>query len=152
MASRISRPLAVIDASVVVKWLLRDEPDSHLADSIFADFREGRIEVLAPAHLRYEVPSAIRNALRTGRMTPDDGRAALIDFFAWQIPTVDDDDLIEAGFDQALRYGCSLYDGLYLALAENLGCRFVFADRRLRNTLGTRFPLALWFDDYMPLT
>ena len=58
--------------------------------------------------------------------------------------------LIEAGYDQAVRFGCSFYDGLYLALAETLDCPFVFADQRLRNGLGTSFPRALWLSDHLP--
>ena len=145
-------PLYVIDASVAVKWHLPDEQDGDAAVAILADFREGRTALVAPGHFRYEVPSAIRNALRTDRLTPSEGRGAIAAFFVVQVPTVDDNALIEAGYDQALRFGCSLYDGLYLALAENLGCPLVHADKRLRNTLGTRFPRVLWLGDYAPLT
>ena len=143
--------LHVIDASVAVKWYLPDEHDADLAVAILADFREGRTALVAPGHFRYEVPSAIRNALRTNRLTPSEGGRAIAAFFAAQVPTVDDNALIEAGYDQARRFGCSLYDGLYLALAENIGCPFIHADRRLRNTLGTRFPRALWLSDDAPL-
>lgn len=92
--------------------------------------------------------SAIRNALRSGRETPLGGRLAIVGFLALPISTVDDNQLIEAGYDFAVRFDCSRYDGLYLALAELTGAPFVHADRRLRNTIGTRFPLALWVDDY----
>jgi predicted nucleic acid-binding protein len=35
----------------------------------------------------------------------------------------------------ALRYGCSVYDSLYIALAERIDGRVVTADRRLVNLL-----------------
>lgn len=145
-----SRPLYVIDASVAVKWHLRDEHDVHAADLILDDFQEGRTDILAPGQLRYELPSAVRNALRTNRLTAEQGKLAISAFFALRIPTVDDDALIQAAYDQALRFGCSLYDGLYLALADSVGCPFVYADRRLRNALGSAFPRALWVEDYVP--
>lgn len=143
-------PLYVVDASVAAKWHLPDEPDAHLAVALLADFREGRTALVAPGQLRFEVPSAIRNALRTNRLTSPEGRAAISTFLAWQIPTVDNGELIEAGYDQALRFGCSLYDGLYLALAEFVDCPLVFADLRLRHAIGSRFPRALWLTDYVP--
>ena len=52
MDSTSNRPIYVVDASVAVKWLLRDEPDTHFADLLLTDFRDGRIELLA--HLRSE--------------------------------------------------------------------------------------------------
>jgi predicted nucleic acid-binding protein len=148
--STSSIPLYVIDASVAAKWLLPDEPDADLAVAILTEFREGRTALVAPNQIRYEVPSAIRNAFRTKRLTQQAGRAAISKFLSWQVPTVDDAMLIEAGYDQAVRFGCSFYDGLYLALAETLDCPFVFADQRLRNGLGTSFPRALWLSDYLP--
>lgn len=142
-------PLSVVDASVAVKWVLRDEPDSRLADLVLADFRDGGLWLVAPAHLRYEIPSAVRNAVRARRLSAAPGRVAIDDFLSWRIPAVDDDGLIAHGYDLSLRFGCSLFDGVYLALAESLDCPFVFADRRLHNALGTDFPLAVWLEDYV---
>ncbi|MCX6020737.1 MAG: hypothetical protein NTZ05_03225 [Chloroflexi bacterium] len=51
----------------------------------------------------------------------------------------------------AQRFGCSLYDGVYLALALARDCPLIYADNRLRNALRGRFPLALWIEDYQPL-
>lgn len=143
-------PLFVVDASVAVKWSLRDEADIEIADRVLDDYRQGRIALVAPNHIRYEVPSAIRNAVRKGRETPQAGKLAVARLLALAIPIVDDDLLIQASFDQALRFGCSLYDGLYVALAENIGCPLIHADGRLRNAMGTGFPQALWLTDYVP--
>ena len=148
--STSSLPRYVVDASVATKWLLRDEPDTDLADLLLEDSREGRIDLLAPAQLRYEVSSAVRNAVRARRLTRADGRGAIADFLSWSVRTVDDDALVLAGFDRALRFSCSFYDGLYVAPAEIADCSLVLADLRLRNALGSRFPRALWLDGYVP--
>lgn len=105
--------------------------------------------MIAPAHLRYEVSSSVLNAVRARRLTDHDGRAAISDFLSWGIRIIDDDALIEAGYEQAARVDCSLYDGCYVALAELLRAPLVYADLRLRNALGTTFPLGLWLDDYV---
>jgi predicted nucleic acid-binding protein len=145
-----SWPRYVVDATVAVKWHLRDEQDTDAADVVLTDFREGRIRLLAPDHIRYEVPNAIATALRTGRLTSDQGAAAIELFLAWRLPTVRDDALIKAAYAHAVRFGCALNDGLYLALADAAGCRLIHADRRLRNTLGAGFAPALWLADYAP--
>jgi predicted nucleic acid-binding protein len=64
--------------------------------------------------------------------------------------TVSDNALILAAHDLALGVGCSLYDGLYLALAEMTVSPLVFADARLRRTIADHFPLAFWLPDYRP--
>ncbi len=141
-------PTFVVDASVAVKWHLEDEQDTPEAIRLLTDFRDGRVLLLAPDHIRFEVPSAIRNALRVGRLNAAEGLTAIESFLGWRIETVGNDALIEAGYEMALRFGCSFYDGLYLALAENAGRPLVYADNRLRNALGGRFPLAMWVSDY----
>ncbi len=141
-------PDLVIDASIVVRWQLTDEAEFGAAKLVRDDFIEGRIALVAPEHIRYEVPSAIRNAYRTRRVTADQGARAIQLFLGLRLPTVGDDALLHMAFEIALRFGCSYYDALYLALAESLNVPFVHADNRLRNGLGDRFPLALWVGDY----
>jgi predicted nucleic acid-binding protein len=143
-------PVFIVDASVIVKWLLPldDEPHISDADSILMDYRDGRIDLLAPEQLRSEIGHALRRADRRGRITSRQGRSALEQFYAWRIPTVRDDALQLAGWDFCHRYDCSYYDGLYGALAEAVRRPLVYADLRLRNTLQRRFDLALWIEDY----
>ena len=148
MSLRTEVPRFVVDASVVAKWHLKDEQYIEQADALLVGFREGRLSLLAPDQIRYEVASAVRGALRTNRLGSRDGRTAIADFLAWHIPTVRSDSLILAAYDQAIRFDCSLYDGLYVALAEMARCPLVYADHRLRNALRNRFPLALWIEDY----
>ncbi len=143
-------PCVVVDASVATKWHLRDEESSDAADALLAEFREGRVYLIAPEQIRYEVASAIRNAVRMRRLSATAARTVIADFLAWRLPTVSDDDLVLLAFDLAVRFGCSLYDGLYLGLAESMGCPLVYADRRLHNALGGRFPWARWLADYAP--
>ena len=48
-----------------------------------------------------------------------------------------------SGYDRAIelavRYGCSTYDGVYVATAELTDCQLVTADERLLRTLGAAF-------------
>jgi predicted nucleic acid-binding protein len=141
-------PEYVLDASIAVKWHLHDEEFVAEARIVLADFREGRIRLLAPDHIRYEVASAIRQAVRRGRLQREVGAVAIDQFLAWNVTTIGSSDLIRSAYDQALRHGCSLYDGLYLALAEAARCPLLYADERLRHNLTHRFPYALWIGEY----
>lgn len=148
MSSRPATPLFVLDASVAVKWFLTDEGDRGPAEALLRDFRDDRVRLIAPEQIRYEVPSAIRNALRTNRITVDQARSAISRFLAWQVPTFSSDEVVLTAYEQSLRFGSSFYDGLYLALAEMSETPLIHADARLRNALGDRFPLAIWLADY----
>ena len=83
MIESSSIPCFTIDASVAVKWHVRDEDDAAAADSLPRDFINGRIRLVAPDHIRYEVPSAILAAVRRNRLTVANGQTAIIDFLAW---------------------------------------------------------------------
>lgn len=144
-------PRFIVDASVAVKWYLKDEDDVQSADALLADFRDDRIQLIAPGQIRFEVPSAFLNAVRMKRLPLDQLRQTIGDFLAWRILTVANDDLILAASDLALRFECALYDGLYLALAESAECPLIHADKRLRNSLGAGFPRAVWLGDYIPV-
>jgi len=143
-----SLPQFVVDASIAVKWHLRDEQDAETVIQVLTDYRDGRKSLVAPEQIRYEVPGAIRNAVRTRRMTADAGAMAVADFLSWNIPTVTDNALTLNGYRLAIRFGCWFYDGLYVALAERANASLVHADNRLRNAIGGTFPLEMWMDDY----
>lgn len=144
-----NRPIRyVVDASVVIKWHLRDEQFVDEADSLLSDMLSGLVLLIAPDHIRYEVASAIHTAVRMARITEEDGRAAIEQFLGWHLPTATGDGLIIAAYDIARRFGCGFYDGLYLATADHIGAPLIHADRRLHNALGRRFPQELWIQDY----
>lgn len=63
------------------------------------------------------------------------------------IRTVRDSDLILAAYPLVHRYGCALYDALYLAVAQRLGARLITADHKLYRMIGDT-PHVLWIGDY----
>lgn len=144
------RPRFVVDASVAVKWHLDDEEFADQALALLVEYRDGRVELLAPDHIRFEVPNAIRVATRANRLTFQDGRTAITQFLSFGIFTTAPDKLVLAAYELSERFACSFYDGLYLALAEDAACPLVYADKGLRKRIEDRFPLALWIGDYSP--
>ena len=146
--------LLVVDASVATKWYLTDEPDADLAQAVLTSFGQGELALIAPQHIRSEVPSAITVATRMApwgktapRRTVEQGTQAIADFLALNLPTVDDDALIRAAYAAAQRYGCAFYDGLYIALAQRLDVRFILADHRFYSLI-QHLPSVAWLADY----
>ncbi len=145
-------PRYVIDASVAIKWYLSDEQHIETARRVRLDFERGLVRLLAPPQLHHEVASAIlkatRNTERPKRLSPTEGQGIIEAFLGWDVELVNHEILIPSAYQIAGRYGCSYYDGLFLATAEMTNSPFVFADGKLRRALGNRFPLALWIEDY----
>jgi predicted nucleic acid-binding protein len=146
----IEVPAYVVDASVVVKWILQlaDEPYVDIAEANLDDFQADRVRLYAPVVINYETGHALHRAVRRARIAPEQARAGLETFYDLRIRTVSNRRLLVRGWNASEMYGCSLYDGTYLALAELTDLHFLFADEHLRNTLAGRFPRALWIADY----
>lgn len=126
----------------------------ELAATVRKDLEAGQIVLFAPDQIRYEVGAAILNAARARppRLATAEGSLTISDVGLWGVNFVTDNDLLPAAYLMGRRWGCSFYDGLYVALAQRLGVPLLHADNNLRNALGDRFPLALWIEDYQPVT
>lgn len=119
----------VIAASVAIKWLV-EEDGSDAALALRGS------DLAAPALLRIEAADVLRMLVARKAATPDEAR----DLFALlqdaPVAIVDHDDALEGrALTLALDLGHPVYDCLYLALAERMGCRLVTADNRFINTL-----------------
>jgi predicted nucleic acid-binding protein len=141
----------VVDASVAVKWHLEDEDDAEIAAALLDRFTRGEIILIAPDHIRYEVPSAITLATVRAqpRLTRDQGQAAIQRFLAMGLVTVGDDALILAAFPLVHQHKIAFYDAQYLALAERVGCPLVTADRKLYLRIG-HLAAVKWIGDGLP--
>lgn len=123
----------VIDASVSVKWFA-EEDDSFLARSVI---RSGVI-LLAPELLVAEAASALTKKVRAGEF-PRGGLAAALDELDYLLEIVSSRSLMLGAQALSLEFGTSIYDCVYLALAQREGARLLTADERFRNGMGRRF-------------
>jgi predicted nucleic acid-binding protein len=124
--------MIVVDASVLLAWLLGDLPEPALRfESALSGHRTEPL--MAPALLRAEAANALTVAARRLRITPAQAR---------QAATLADDTPIE--FDStalstmqlqllAETHGLSAYDAQYLELAMRRGARLLTADAALRS-------------------
>jgi predicted nucleic acid-binding protein len=120
----------VVDASVAVKWYV-DEPHAEMARRLLAD----DVHLSAPGHLFAEVGNALVKHVRRGELSATEVEEIAATLAAFPIDVVPVRELFGAGVAIALSQRCSVYDGLYVALARELELPLVTADRRLVNAL-----------------
>ena len=87
-------------------------------------------------------------AVRRGRITFDQGRAHLEDFYTLGVELIPHSGVLLGGYQLGQRYGCSFYDATYLALAVMTDTPFLHADGKLRNRLNGQFSQERWIEDY----
>ncbi len=133
----------VIDASVAVKWLplFANEPLVGHARRCLDRRSAGEVAVLVPDLFWAEVSSVLWKAARKGACDPDEASAALSTLQEEELPTVASLGLVNSALSIALKYGRSLYDCLYVALAVRSNAELVTADEKLANALATHFPV-----------
>ncbi len=100
----------VIDASVALKWPLRDEEVIPQADALLDDLLESRLSVLVPTIFDYEIANVLRVAVSRGRLSESEAQTALEKFGLYRIERVDFAPLQYRAFQLALRYQRSVYD------------------------------------------
>ena len=143
-------PSYVLDASIAAKWYLPDEDFGTEARAVFTEFIRGSMNLVAPQHIDYEIANVLWTAVRRGRTSDALARTSLIEFLSLPIEKAGDVGLVLLGYDLARQYGCAAYDGLYLALADEIECQLLHADRRLHNILNGRSEQELWVEDFQP--
>lgn len=121
---------AILDASVALKAVL-NEAGSDKALALLEDFRQGVHELLAPDVFLAEVGHALTRAERK-KVIPVGDAAIHFDWLVTPPPDIRPSaPLIARAIDLSSRTRTSVYDCLYLLLAEEQHCEVVTADRKL---------------------
>ncbi|MGK7878197.1 MAG: type II toxin-antitoxin system VapC family toxin [Xenococcaceae cyanobacterium] len=136
--------LLVIDSSVVAKWFFL-EPLTEQALAVRRDWALSAVELIVPKLLLVEVSNIIWKKQRVGLITEEEGTSAIANLLALEIHTVDPQAILPRAYSLARLFDRTVYDALYLALAEQMGARFITADLRLYNAVGS----SLEFVDYL---
>ena len=142
------RMIAVLDATVALKWQFEDEEVTSAAMALLEDFVEDKIELITPTLFPYEILSAINVAINRKRIREEAGYRAMNYITSLGIELRSFDNLIGTTFYMARQYGLSSYDCAYLALAEKEKCDFFTGDKKLFNSIRNRLPWIKWIGDY----
>ena len=139
----------VVDASVAIKWFI---PEIHSDAALQAKRLRQRLHV--PAFMTMELGNVIAKKIRRGELTREDGRSILKELRHLPLQRHADERLFPAAYELALDTQQSLYDCLYLALAEAVDGRLITADRKFFKALGGgAFDQRLvWVEDLTRLT
>jgi len=141
--------IAVIDASVALKWQFEDEEATDSARALLEDFIEANIKLIAPTLFPYEIISAINVAINRKRINESVGYTAIKYITSLGIELRSFNDLIETTFKRARQYGLSTYDCAYMALAEKENCNLITGDKKFFNAIRKHFPWVKLIGDYL---
>ena len=126
----------VVDASVAVKWVLREEHETP-ARRVLSNSR-----LLAPHLLWAEVGNTLWKRYRRREASVEEVRWMLADVRRLPVTTFAHWPLLPASLDLAISLDQTVYDCLYLALAEARNSVMVTADRRFHDVVSD----SVWAD------
>lgn len=115
----------VVDASIAVKWFV-PEQDSEDALTLRDQHIGGRLTLYAPALIIYEVANALRYR---SDITEGDLERNIEALFQLDLTFIAPSSKSTAKATlTAKRLGITVYDAVYVELAEDIGCKVVTAD------------------------
>ena len=130
--------LVCVDAGLVVKFV-SPEPDSPQAEALFQKWKAEKVELIAPGFAMAEMDSVLRHKVVRGELSAEVAEAAF--HVARRLPIRFDpaEDCRERAWQLAAQLDLStVYDAIYLALAEQRGCEFWTADGKLYERVRNR--------------
>ncbi len=130
----------VIAASIGFMWEVA-EPLSGKAQLLRDDFLKGIHNLLAPDLFPNEIANALVVSEKRGRILPGQATFFFTDLLT-TLPAIRPSlpNLSTRALDIASQTSASVYDCLYVALAEQEGCELVTADNKLVKNLQPQFP------------
>ena len=120
----------VVDASVAIKWMVR-EPGNDAARELF----ELPDPLIAPDWLLIEAASTFWKKVKGGELLEIHAEQHLDDLPQFFSRLYESQHLAANALKLGFRLRHSVYDCLYLALAEQEDCRVVTADEKFFDTL-----------------
>jgi len=117
----------VIDASVMVKWFLNEE-NSNEAISLKKSFLKGELTLIAPDLIISEV----LNSLRYNKQKEKE--LIFANKMLWRLSLKlvrANDEIMSKTIENSLKYGITIYDSLYVSLAQIHGTFLITADKEL---------------------
>jgi len=136
--------IAVIDASVAIKWFLAFKPDEDhagVALTILEAAVLGSIKLIQPPHFIAEVAAVL------ARTKPDEAQDDLLDLQNIERRTLDTPEIHATALELAIRHQHHLFDTLYHAVALHTpGATLITADRRYYDKARTEGQIILLSD------
>jgi predicted nucleic acid-binding protein len=120
----------VLDASVVIDWLIRSSAAQRIESRIFSRNQS----LHAPELLDLEVAQVLRRLVREDTLSTSRAETAIEDLLEIRITRYPHSVLLPRIWQ--LRHNLSAYDAAYVVLAERLGATLLTRDARLASAPG----------------
>ena len=140
--------LIVPDASVALKWRLDDEECVEQARKMLLDFGRGEVWFVVPDLFFVEVSNGMKVAVKMGRIDEGSAREFVREVLELGMEAVRGEEVLMRAVELAFLYDRSVYDSVYLAVAERMGCYLFTGDRRLYNALKGKLDYIKWIGEY----
>ena len=132
----------VIDTSVEVKTFVQEQ-DSGRAVRLRNDYHQGVHELIAPDIFPTEMCNVLMILERSGKIKPGDADLFFRHFLSELPPLFPAVPLLPRALEIAKQFRQTVYDCLYIALAEREGCELVTADDKLVKAVQPALPFVL---------
>jgi predicted nucleic acid-binding protein len=120
----------VLDASVVIDWLIRSSAVQRIESRIFSPNQS----LHAPELLDLEIAQVLRRLVREDTISTSRAETAIEDLLEMRITRYPHSVLLPRIWQ--LRHNLSAYDAAYVVLAERLGATLLTRDSRLASAPG----------------
>ncbi len=140
-----------VDASVVVKLVLRGEPHRAVARRLLRESAAIGMSLIAPPIFPSEIDSVIRSRVYSGRLSQGNAHwaYAVLDRAPIQIGT--HPKLRRRAREIAEQFNQrTVYDATYAALAELRGCEFWTADKNFYEAVKAALSFVRYLPEYSP--
>jgi len=135
---------AVVDASVSAKWVIEEDYSANAALLLRYD------ALHAPDHWQAEAVNVLWSKVAKGDLTAADAQERMIVLLRAPVAGTPIAELMPRAFAISVACAVTIYDSLYIALAEKRNIPFVTADARLIRRIAGDVTLAgrmIWIGD-----
>jgi len=123
--------IGVVDTSALIRLFIPDGPLPDGFDKFLRGVERGLNTAIAPELLVAEAANVINKKQKSGELTGNEGDQLLSDLLSVPIRLFPHRTVLLRAFEMARKYNLTVYDTLYLALAEEHGAVIFSADNQL---------------------
>lgn len=123
--------IGVVDTSALIRLFVPDGPLPAGFDGFMRGVERGINRAIAPELLVAEAANVINKKRKSGELTGNESDQLLSDLLAVPIRLFPHRPLLARAFEMAREHSLTVYDTLYLALAEEHGAVIFSADNQL---------------------
>lgn len=138
-----------IDASVVVKLVLKGESHRVRARRLLRNCIANDVMLIAPPFFESETDTAIRKRVHDGKLSLTDAKKAFAGLDRVHVQLITQPNLRQRAREIAEQFNQrTVYDATYVALAELRGCEFWTADKVFYDAVKATLSFVKYLPDY----